>query len=512
MNAIVHPRLLSLFGLAPLLAALLLSTPAAGQDSAAAPEGKAHQNSPENSIVRVNATLQSYNFIRPWEKGAPQPRRGLGAVLEGNRVLVTAELCVNSTYVELEHPSTGAKTPAKIVARDYEANLALLEPAGDENGVFDGLTALEIDNSVTSGDQLDVWQVEDNGDGVSTTVDVLRVTVGRYFIPTSVFLLYQIKGSLQSRMNSFTLPVIKDGKLAGLLLSYSSKEQTATVLAAPVIEAFLADLEDGDYQGFPNLGVSFAQTLDEQLRGFLGIENEEGGVFVRSVAKQSSAANAGLKEGDVILEIDGMPIDSRGNYNDEKYGKLGFSHLVRGGAHVGDEIEVLIVRDGKKQGIEVELQRKAPEEYLIDPYMFDRGPKYVIFGGLIFQELTLPYLQSFGDNWETRAPFKLLFANANPEEYEKEGRDKLVFLSNVLKTPSTLGYEGINSIVVTEVNGTFIRNIEDLAGALDAPPEDGVHRIEFNSYPKILYVDDQASRFVNQQLKQYGIGLLRRLE
>lgn len=468
--------------------------------------------SPENSIVRVNATLQEYNFLRPWEKGAPTPRRGLGAVLEGNQVLVTSEMVVNSTYLELEHPSSGSRVPAKIVGLDYEANLAVLEPANSNSEVFEGLVPLELDLSTKAGDVLNVWQIEDNGDGVSTDVEVLRVSVGRYFIPGSVFLLYQVKGSLQARVNSFTLPVVKDGKLVGMLLSYSSKEQTASVLPAPVIKAFLDDLGDGQYDGFPNLGINITQTLDETLREFVGIADKEGGVFVRSVAKGSSAENAGIEKGDVILTVDGKEIDARGNYVDEKYGKLSFSHLVRGGAAVGDKVPMELIRDGKPVKVEVELIRKAPQDYLIDPYMFDRGPKYVIFGGLIFQELTLPYLESWGDEWATRAPFKLVHAQSSPEKWEKEGREKLVFLSNVLKTPSTLGYENINSAIITQVNGRTIANIRELSEALAAVPENGIHTIEFTDFPKVIYVEDKASQFVNQQLRQYGIGQLQRLD
>lgn len=486
----------------PLLALVVFSTPVFS----------AEETSPEHSIVRVNATLQDYSFLRPWEKGAPTPRRGLGAVLEGNRVLVTAEMCVNSTYLELEHPSNGAQVPARIVGIDYEANLALLEPTKPDSDVFKDIKPLTIDDSVVPGDKLDVWQIEDNGDAVSTEVEVLRVSVGRYFIPNSIFMLYQVKGSLQARVNSFTLPVVKNGKLVGMLLAYSSNDQTASVLPAPIIQSFLADLEDGEYEGFPNLGIGFSQTLDETLREFSGIADKEGGIYVRNVATGGSADKAGLKEGDVILKIGDHPIDARGNYDHPKYGKLSFSHLVRGSARAGDKVAMEIIRDGKPMNIEVELIRKTAEDYLIDPYMFDRGPKYLIYGGLIFQELTLPYLESWGDEWDTRAPFKLVHANANPEQFEEEGREKLVFLSNVLKTPSTLGYEGINSVIVDKVNGKFIKNIKDLAAALDSPPADGIHAIEFSDYPKIIYVDDRASKFVNQQLIQYGIGSLRRLE
>tara|TARA_R110002096_G_scaffold1357_6_gene7151 strand:+ start:890 stop:2371 length:1482 start_codon:yes stop_codon:yes gene_type:complete len=473
--------------------------------------GHAQNASPEKSIVRVNATLQSYSFLRPWEKGAPTPRRGLGAVLKGDRVLVTAEMCVNSTYLELEHPSSGAKVPAKITALDYEANLAILEPTKEDSGVFAELEPLALETSAKAGDILQVWQIEDNGNGVTTEVDVLRVSVGRYFIPGSVFLRYQVKGSLQARVNSFTLPVVKNGKLCGMLLSYSSKDQTASVLPAPIIESFLKKSQEGDYAGFPNLGVGYSQTLDDTLREFVGL-NGKGGIFVRNIANGGSADKAGLKKGDVILSIGGNDIDARGNYDHPEYGKLSFSHLVRGGAKVGDVLKVEIIRDSEPMSLDVKLLRKSPEDFLIDPYMFDRGPKYVIFGGMIFQELTLPYLESWGDDWANRAPFKLVFANSNPEAYEEEGREKLVFLSNVLKTPSTLGYEAFNSVVVTDVNGISIKNINDLAEALATAPDDGIHTIEFSDFPKIIYVDDKASKMVNEQLIQYGINKLQRLQ
>jgi len=491
---------------------LLRLAAAAATAAAAAPGLLAQKSAPEKSIVRVNATLQDYSFLRPWEKGAPTPRRGLGAVLEGNRVLITAEMCVNSSYLELEHPSSGARVTARIKGIDYEANLAVLEPADSGSKVFEGLAPLQLDDSVVAGDKVNVWQVEDNGDGVSTDVDVLRVDVGRYFIPGSIFLLYQVKGSLQARTNSFTLPVVKNGRLVGMLLSYSSKEQTASVLPVPVISAFLADLADGEYEGFPNLGISFAQTLDETLREYAGISGREGGIFVREIGKGSSADKAGLKEGDVILSIAGRPIDARGNYNHPKYGKLSFSHLVRGGAKVGERIRLELIRDGEPLSVEVALSRKRPGDFLVDPYMFDRGPKYLIFGGLIFQELTLPYLESWGEDWTNRAPFNLVYANADPHPFEEEGREKLVFLSNVLKSPSTLGYEGISSVVVAEVNGVFIKNIKDLASAFAKIPANGVHTVEFEDYPKVIYLDDRVSKLVNQQLLQYGIGELERLE
>ena len=468
--------------------------------------------SPSNSLVRVNATLQAYNFLRPWEKGNPTPRRGLGALLSGGRVLVTAELVVNSTYIELELPTTGEKTPARIVGLDYEANLALLAPVDEKSQMLAKMVPFELDLSVKAPDTISVWQVEDNGDGVSTDLDVLRTTVGEYFVSGSILLVYQVKGSLQYRANSFTLPAVRNNKLVGLLLSYDSKELTSSLLPAPIIQHFLDDLKDGKYDGFPSIGLGFAQTLDDQFRKFTGLEQVKGGVFVRNVAKEGSAAKAGIEEGDVIVKIAGKEIDSRGNYAHPIYGKLNFSHLVRGDAKVGDTLKFDLIRKGKPLGVDVKLERREPGTYLIDPYMFDRGPRYLIFGGLIFQELTRPYLESWGKDWPTRAPFNLVYSNANPEKYEQQGREKLVFLSQVLRTPATLGYENLNSIVVDKVDGKPIKSLADLADALNGVTLNGLHKIELEDYPRLIWVHDGVSRKVNDQLLGYGIGSLTRLE
>lgn len=489
-----------------LVAAITLATtPLIAQDAAT-------NSSPEKSLIRINSTLQSYNFLRPWEKGAPTPRRGLGALLPGGKVVTTAEMLVNSTYIELEHPTSGAKTPAKILALDYESNLALLGPVDLETGLFDDMVPFDLTDTVASGDTLEVWQVEDNGDGVSTDVEVLRTAVNGYFVEGSAFLSYEVKGSLQYRANSFTLPVIRKGKFVGMLLSYNSKEQTSVILGSAIVKAFLTDVEDGEYSGFPSLGLAYAQTLDQQLRKFLEIEDKDGGVYVRKVAPDSSAGNSGIKVGDVVMKVKGKAIDSRGNYEDEDYGKINLSHLVRGDSKVGDVVPMEIVRDGELMTVEVTLVRKEAEDFVIDPYMFDRGPKYLIMGGLIFQELTLPYLKSWGDKWAERAPFKLIHAQAHPDQYEEEGREKLVFLSQTLRTPSTVGYENFSSIIVTEVNDKQINNIQDLFDAFLEPNEEGLHKIEFTDFPKVIYIDNKTARDVNQQLLGFGINQMARLD
>ncbi|CAN5362729.1 S1C family serine protease [soil metagenome] len=484
--------------------------------AALAPASRAAEGDIARSILRVNVTSQGYSFRLPWQKESPSSQRGLGALIGDGKVLVTAEIVVNSTYIEIEKPHSGEKISAVVEGVDYEANLAVIVPEDPEAAepFFADLQPLEVAEEVSVGDQLEVWQFEPNGTSVSTGVTVDKFDLGRYFLDSAFFLVYEAGGTLQYRDGSYNLPVLRDGKLAGMLMEYSSASQSSKILPASIIHHFLTDLAAPPYRGFPNFGIKFARTLDDQLREALDMGGRQGGIFVSAVLPGTSAEASGIEEGDVILEIGGHPVDARGNYVDEKLGTLSIAHLVKGDVYAGDIIEVKILRNGEEMAIPVTLVRKDPEKYLVPPYMFGRGPNYLIMGGMLFQELTLPFLQSAGDKWETHAPFKLVYANSHPEHYEDEGREKLVFLSGTLPSRSALGYEQLSSLIVDSVNGRKINKIQDLEAAFDAPGDDGIHEIRFTEFPTIIYLDDEAARFDNENLlpQRYRIHQLKRIE
>ncbi len=170
-----------------------------------------------------------------------------------------------STYIELEKPDSSEKTSARVVTVDYEANLAILEPTDNKSFLSDREPFL-INEQLAPSDQLEVWQFESNGTPVTTKITVSKAEVRQSFLETSKFLQVQANGPVQYRSGSFTLPVAKNNKLAGLLVSYSSKDQISSILPASIIKHFLNDIEDGEYTGFPNLGIMYSQTLDEQFR------------------------------------------------------------------------------------------------------------------------------------------------------------------------------------------------------------------------------------------------------
>src|ERR1700737_33948 len=114
----------------PLIVALTWSTLAVAEDTlapaAATPKEKPVPELQKGSVVRVNSTNQQYDFFRPWNKKAPFNRRGIGAVIDGNEVVVSAELVANSNFIELEKPERGEGTPPQGVGIEPEPNLAPL--------------------------------------------------------------------------------------------------------------------------------------------------------------------------------------------------------------------------------------------------------------------------------------------------------------------------------------------------------------------------------------------------
>ncbi len=115
-----------------------------------------------------------------------------------------------------------------------------------------------------------------------------------------------------------------------------------------------------------NVGLGFAIPIDvaEHVAdalvagqpvefGYLGIEGgdgvgEESGALVAAVQPGSPADDAGLEPGDVVVGVDGEEITN--------FGELGV--IIRQHAP-GDELELVVNRDGERQDITVTLGSTA---------------------------------------------------------------------------------------------------------------------------------------------------------
>ena len=464
------------------------------------------------SVVRLRSTTQAWNPGRPWEKSDPEQRRALAAIVAPERVLTTAELVADSTFLEFESPDGTRFAEARVVAIDYEANLALIAPVG-KNGsaLFADSEPLALAAPPALGDPVGVLQVEENGLPLLTTGFLQTIGVSSAFLPGHSFLTFYIKASMQSSASSFSLPVLSDGRLAGLLFSYNSREQIIDSAATEIIARFLdaaaaAESQGTAYQGFPGLGVAIARTEDPAFRAWLNLDENHGGVFLSTVRPGSSAEAAGLEKGDVILAVDGNDIDRRGFYQHPIYGGLFWGHLVRGEKAVGDEVALSVLRDGEPLEITATLTREEESDRLVPNYRFEEPPNFLVKGGMVFQELTRPLLEAFGREWQQRAPLNLLDAHENPEKYEDDVR-RIIFLSGTIPTNATIGYEGLRNLIVRRVNGRDVLDIPTLIAAFEE--HDGpLHAVEFADEDFTIYLDEAVASGVDAELLQRGLPRL----
>ncbi|PWT85622.1 MAG: hypothetical protein C5B58_02780 [Acidobacteria bacterium] len=490
-------------------AVLLAVTGAQAKKESSAPSALTKQK--QLALVRVNVTGQSYDYFRPWQKKAPFSKRALGAVLSKGRVLVTADLVANQNYVELERAESGEKTAATVQVIDYEANLALLEPA--EKTFLNGITPLEITPDTVVGDRLAAWQLEPTGALLATEGLVTTVQMMPYPIEIGQFLTYRISIPMQYRENSYTVPLVKNNKLAGLLLRYDSRSQLLDAIPAPIITHFLKDADSQNYRGFPSAGFSFFPTRDPALRKFAEEQGKDaGGVYVTNVEQSTPAMKAGLQVGDIVTAVANNEIDQNGNYVDPLYGKIEFTNLLTAHAYAGDIVPFRIQRKGKQMQLNVTLEHRAAKDYVSPPYSLDQPPRYYVLGGLIFQELSRQYLREWGPNWQREAPQRLVYLDHFQSELFPDSNRRVVILSQVLPANSTIGYDDLAYLTVTKVNGKEIKSLDELAEAVKQPIE-GFIKIETQEDPKQIELDAAQVAAEAQDLQEnYGISSLQRLQ
>jgi hypothetical protein len=155
--------------------------------------------------------------------------------------------------------------------------------------------------------------------------------------------------------------------------------------------------------------------------------------------------------------------------------------------------------------------RRARDEVSIPTLQFDVPPRYLILGGLVFQELTGTYLQEWGDKWSERASQRLVQLFSFQQEMKLDPHKKIVFLSQVLPSAMTAGYQHLSGMVLMKCNGNPVGSLEDLAVVADSTTT-GDLVFEFMDDPGKLVLDAGEVKLSGEKLaKAYGITALRKL-
>ncbi|MGH7442787.1 MAG: trypsin-like peptidase domain-containing protein, partial [bacterium] len=411
------------------------------------------------SVVKVFVVQKAPDYYQPWQMSYQVPVSGSGFVIGGNRILTNAHVVANQVNIQVMKAGDTHRATAHLVFDADDADLAELKV--DEPGFFANTKPVHFGPMPRQGDHVSAYGFPAGGETLSITEGVVsRIEVREYAHAGDELLTAQTDAAINP--GSSGGPVFdKDGRFVGVSFegySGAALQSTGYFIPVSLVERFLKDVSDGHYDGIPGMGIVWQKLDNPALRASLGLPSLRGGVMIIKVVPGSGASGV-LREGDVLLKLDGVPVAENGTVPFGDGERVDLVNLIS--MHqMNDKAKVEIWRDGGLRHLSVTL-RSIPE--LVPGPSYGVRPSYFVYAGLVFQVLSDDFLHLFGAS----APVLLRY-------YDQLGlpskqRSQIVFINVVLPHDVNVGYHDISQAVVTEVNGHKIGCLRDVIAAVKTP-------------------------------------------
>src|SRR4051812_13560222 len=267
----------------------------------------------QKSLVRITATDVEPDHRAPWNSGGVQRGIGAGFVIDGNRIMTNAHVVSNSRYLTVERDGDPNKYPATVLFVAHDCDLALVKVASPE--FFKNMVPLKFGGIPELESTVSAYGYPLGGERMSVTTGIVSRTDFTLYTHSSVDSHLAIQISAQINPGNSGGPVMQDAKVVGVAFQgYSGDiaQGVAYMIPTPVIRRFLKDTEDGRYDRYVDLGITYGKLQNPAQRRFLGLKDDDRGILIWTVVAAGPCAKA-LQSGDVLLAIDDHPIASDAN-------------------------------------------------------------------------------------------------------------------------------------------------------------------------------------------------------
>jgi S1-C subfamily serine protease len=475
-------------GVAPPLAA----QPAAGNGVAA-------------SVVHVQVYRSAFDWSQPWRQESVSAASGSGFVIDGGRILTNAHVIADAREILVRRPDQADPYVAAVEAVGNDCDLALLRVA--DPGFARGLRPLAFGSLPRSGTRVSTYGFPLGGQDVSSTAGIVSRVESRGYVHSGADAHLVVQTDAAINPGNSGGPVVQDGRVAGVAFQgFPGADNMGFFIPVPIVRHFLANLEDGRYDGFPDSGLATAPLLSPAYRRERGLPAGRGGVVVDRVAPGGTADGV-LKPGDVLLSVEGQAIANDGTI---RLGdaRVTFEHAIDM-LQVGAPVRFTVWREGREIALRAPARRIA--RYDRNRNRYGVAPDYVVYAGLVFMRLEVELLKTFGRGWPQSANRDLvwhqLFREAErPEEADRE----VVVLTRVLRHAVNSQMALTPPLAVERINGRPVRSLADVKEAFAAGRE-RFHRIEFEGDGGIEALDREKAEAAHPEiLRQYAIPSDRR--
>ena len=445
------------------------------------------------SVVRINVTAQEINYRVPWMPGSIFGGVGAGFVIDGNRIMTNAHVVSNARFISIEKENDPKKYPALVEHIAHDCDLAVLNVL--DSGFFKGMAPLQLGGIPEIESAVSVYGYPIGGDRMSVTNGIVsRVDFQTYTHPgVDSHLAIQVSAPINPGNSGG--PVLQAGKVVGVAFQGYSGDVAQNVgymIPTSVVRRFLKDIEDGHYDRYMDLSISTINLQNPAMRKALGLGDDDRGVMVSTICSAGSCAGL-LQSGDVLLSMDDYPIASDGSVQLDG-DRMQMSEIVER-KFKGDSVKLHILRDRKEQDVNVKLN--APWPFVMQSNQYDVKPRFVIFGGLVFQPLSRNLLEAFQiDDLRVRYFYDYFVSKEIYLEHPE-----VVILSSILPDPINTYFNEFRNGILDEVNGVKIRTLKDAADAFAKPSDAYVLKLVGVGRPIVLErkaVEAARNRIVNR--------------
>ena len=305
--------------------------------------------------IQSKVEMQDAGYNSVWNYFYGNPHQSVQGMVSGSGVIVSSDgyIVTNNHVIDQAGKievtlSDRHKYTAKVIGKDPETDLALIKIDAT------GLAAIEYGNSdeaqvgqwvLAVGNPYDLTSTVTAGiiSAKGRSIDILPNDPSNHMSPIESYI--QTDAAVNPG-NSGGALVNTNGQLVGINSAIASNtgSYTGYSFAIPVnlVRKVMADLLQYGTVHRAFLGVTI-RTVDEDIAKSAGLNNISG-VYVDAVNPKGAAADAGIKEGDVILKVGDQGVNDVAGL-EEQIGRL----------RPGDKTTITISRDNKTEDIPVLL-------------------------------------------------------------------------------------------------------------------------------------------------------------
>ncbi len=434
----------------------------------------------QKSLVRITTTSVEPDYRAPWNAGAIQRAVGAGFVIDGRRIMTNAHVVSNSRYLTVEREGDPNKYPAHVQFIAHDCDLALITVSDPD--FFKNMIPLKFGGIPDLESTVSAYGYPIGGERMSVTTGIVSRIDFQLYTHSAIDQHLAIQISAQINPGNSGGPVMQNEKVVGVAFQgYSGDvaQGVAYMIPTPVINRFLKDISDGHYDKYVDLGLTYSKLQNPAQRNFLGLKDDDRGVLVDTVIEAGPAAGK-IRSGDVLLSIDDHPIASDGNVELEGT-RVEMPEVVER-KFKGDSVKFDLLRDKKSVTASVLLGTVWP--YFVQGHSYDIHPRYVLYGGLLFQPLNLDLLEAYAMQLNDLR-IRHFFNYYVLDQIYLQHPD-VIILTNILPDPTNTYLMPYRGGIVDEINGNKIRTLDELAKAFSEAPDHLVMRMVGDGPPLVL--------------------------